>query len=70
MRNIMIERTIAAPRASVWAVLADYPNIAAWNDGVQRSHTIGEAVEGRRSAAVLRAEPLGGDAGDRGRMGP
>ena len=46
MRNITIERTVAAPRASVWAVLADYPNIADWNDGVQKSHAIGEAVEG------------------------
>ena len=46
MRNIKIERTVAAPRASVWAVLADYPNIAAWNDGVQNSYAIGEALEG------------------------
>jgi uncharacterized protein YndB with AHSA1/START domain len=46
MRNIKIERTVAAPRADVWAVLADYPNISAWNDGVQNSYALGEALEG------------------------
>ena len=34
MRNVRVERTVAAPRSSVWAVLADYPNIVDWNDGV------------------------------------
>ena len=46
MRNLKIERTVQAPRSSVWAVLADYPNIADWNDGVVNSHAIGEATEG------------------------
>jgi len=46
MRNIRIERTVAAARADVWAVLADYPNISAWNDGVQNSYSIGDAVAG------------------------
>lgn len=46
MRNIRVARTVAAPRATVWAVLADYPNISAWNDGVQNSYAIGEALEG------------------------
>lgn len=46
MRNIKVERTVTAPRANVWAVLADYPNIDAWNDGVQNSYAIGEALEG------------------------
>ena len=34
MRNVTVERTVAASRSSVWAVLADYPNIADWSDGV------------------------------------
>jgi len=46
MRNLKIERTVQAPRSSVWAVLADYPNIADWNDGVVNSHSIGDATEG------------------------
>ncbi len=46
MTNIKVERTLAAPRSSVWAVLADYPNIAEWNEGVTNSYAIGDATEG------------------------
>ena len=46
MRNVKVERTLAAPRSSVWAVLADYPNIVDWNDGVKNSYAIGDATEG------------------------
>lgn len=46
MRNVKVERTVVAPRSSVWAVLADYPNIADWNDGVKASYAIGDATEG------------------------
>ncbi len=46
MRNVKIERTVAAPRSSVWAVLADYPNIADWNDNIKNSYAIGDATEG------------------------
>ena len=46
MRNVKVERTLAVARSSVWAVLADYPNIADWNDGVKKSYAIGDATEG------------------------
>ena len=46
MRNLEIERTVQAPRSAVWAVLADYPNIADWNDGVNKSFAVGDALEG------------------------
>ena len=46
MRNVKVERTVAAPRAAVWAVLADYPNISEWNDGVNHSYSLGDATEG------------------------
>jgi len=46
MRNVTVVRTVAAPRSSVWAVLADYPNIVDWNDGITNSYAIGEATEG------------------------
>ena len=46
MRNVKVQRTLAAPRSRVWAVLADYPNIADWNDGVNNSYAIGDATEG------------------------
>lgn len=54
MKNLTIERTVDAPRRDVWAVLADYPNIAAWNDGVKTSTAIGDAVAG--VGAVRRCE--------------
>ena len=46
MRNIKVERTLTTPPSSVWAVLADYPNIVDWNDGVKNSYAIGDAIEG------------------------
>ena len=46
MRNVEVGRTLAATRSSVWAVLADYPNIADWNDGLTKSYAIGDATEG------------------------
>ncbi len=44
-RTIEIQRTVAAPRASVWAVLADYPNIMDWNDGVAKSFALERAAQ-------------------------
>lgn len=46
MRNVKAERSLAAQRSSVWAVLADYPNIGDWNDGIKNSYAIGDATEG------------------------
>ncbi len=46
MRNVKLERTLAVARSSVWAVLADYQNIADWNDGVKKCHAIGDATGG------------------------
>lgn len=30
----------------MWAVLADYPNIVDWNDGIKSSYAIGDATQG------------------------
>ena len=59
MRNIKVGRTVAAPQANVWAVLADYPNIDAWNDGVQNSYAIGEATEGVGAQRYCELTPSG-----------
>ena len=45
-RNITVERAVAAPRAAVWEVLADYPNISDWSPGVLNSHAIGDQLDG------------------------
>ncbi len=59
MRNVKLERTLAAPRSSVWAVLADYPNIADWNDGVKKSYAIGDATEGVGAQRQTELVPMG-----------
>jgi len=59
MRNVEIERTLAASRPSVWAVLADYPNIADWNEGLTNSYVIGEATEGVGAQSQTELAPTG-----------
>jgi len=59
MRNVDIERTLAAPRSSVWAVLADYPNIADWNGGLTNSYAIGDAIEGVGAQRQTELAPTG-----------
>ena len=59
MRNIKVERTVAAPPSSVWAVLADYPNIADWNDGVMNSYAIGDATQGVGAQRRTELVPTG-----------
>jgi uncharacterized protein YndB with AHSA1/START domain len=59
MRNVTVQRTVAAPRSSVWAVLADYPSIADWNDGVMNSYAIGDATEGVGAQRQTELVPTG-----------
>ncbi len=59
MKNITIERTIAAPRTAVWAVLADYPNIMDWNDGVANSFAIGDQLDGLGAQRRCELNPSG-----------
>ena len=59
MRNVKVARTLAAPRSSEWAVLADYPNIAHWNDGVKNSYAIGDATEGVGAQRQTELAPNG-----------
>ena len=59
MRNVTVERTVTAPRSSVWAVLADYPDIADWNDGVMNSYAIGDATEGVGAQRQTELVPTG-----------
>ena len=45
MRVVKAQRHIGASRDKVWAVLADFPNIAEWNRGVNRSYGEGAVVQ-------------------------
>ena len=59
MRNVQVERTVAAPRSSVWAVLADYPDIADSNDGVMKSYALGEETQGVGARRQCELAPKG-----------
>jgi len=59
MRNVKVERTLDAPRSSVWAVLADSPNIVEWNDGITNSYAIGEVTEGVGAQRQCELAPKG-----------
>lgn len=61
MRNVTVQRDIQAPASAVWAVLADFPNIAEWNTGVKKSFsTSGEQVAGVGAQRHCDLAPLGG----------
>lgn len=60
MRNIQVERVISAPRAAVWGVLADFPNIADWNTGVKKSFSTGTQETGLGATRHCDLAPLGG----------
>ena len=46
MRVVKAKRQIGASTDKVWAVLADFPNIANWNSGVNRSFATSDATTG------------------------
>ena len=60
MHNVTVTKDIAAPQADVWAVLADFPNIADWNSGVKASHsTSGDQTEGVGAQRHCDLSPAG-----------
>jgi uncharacterized protein YndB with AHSA1/START domain len=59
MREITVTREIAAPRSAVWAVLADFPNIADWNGGVKKSYSTGQSDGGVGATRHCDLAPIG-----------
>lgn len=59
MPNLTLQRDLNATPAQVWAVLADFPNIADWNDGIKKSYSTGEAVEGVGAMRHCDLAPMG-----------
>ena len=60
MRQIQISGPTDAPKAAVWAVLADFPNISTWNSGVKASHDTGDGVVGLGAQRHCDLAPIGG----------
>ncbi len=59
MRSITVSRSIPAPRSAVWAVLADFSNIADWNTGVKKSFATGDAPVGVGATRHCDLAPMG-----------
>lgn len=59
MRNVKLERKMKAQQSAVWAVLADYPNIASWNQGIKKSYSTSNAAEGVGATRHCDLAPLG-----------
>ena len=58
-RSITATTIIAAPKSAVWAVLADFPNVADWNSGVIKSHMTSEADSGLGAQRHCDLAPAG-----------
>ena len=59
MRVVRVSRQIDASRTKVWAVLADFPNIADWNRGVNRSYSTSDATAGVGTKRHCDLAPMG-----------
>jgi carbon monoxide dehydrogenase subunit G len=59
MRVVKAKRQIGASPDKVWAVLADFPNIAEWNSGVNRSYATSDATAGVGAKRHCDLAPMG-----------
>lgn len=46
MRTVNLSKKIDAPRQVIWDILADFANVADWNEGVKESHSTSDAANG------------------------
>lgn len=58
-RHIEIRRRAAAPPAAVWAVLADFPNLAGIWSGLRGSRAIGAQTRGVGARRQVDLKPVG-----------
>ncbi len=59
MRSIKVSRQIPSAPAKVWAVLADFPNIATWNTGVAKSFATSDSTGGVGAQRHCDLAPFG-----------
>lgn len=58
-RHITVRRQVAAPRPSVWAVCADFPNLAHHWSGLRASRAIGDQTHGLGARRQVDLKPVG-----------
>ncbi len=59
MRSIKVSRRIHSAPGKVWAVLADFPNIATWNTGVAKSFATSDSTGGVGAQRHCDLAPFG-----------
>ena len=59
MRTITTEKTLTAPPAALWAVMADFPAISTWNKAVKHSHATSDATTGLGARRHNDLSPIG-----------
>ena len=59
MRSIEVSRRIPSAPEKVWAVLADFPNIATWNTGVAKSFATSDSTGGVGAQRHCDLAPFG-----------
>jgi uncharacterized protein YndB with AHSA1/START domain len=59
MRSINVSRRIPSSPEKVWAVLADFPNIAMWNTGVAKSFATSDSMSGVGAQRHCDLAPFG-----------
>ena len=59
MRSIKVSRRIPSAPEKVWAVLADFPNIATWNTGVAKSFATSDSTSGVGARRHCDLTPFG-----------
>ena len=59
LRSIKVSRRIHSTPEKVWAILADFPNIATWNTGVAKSFATSESTGGVGARRHCDLSPFG-----------
>ena len=59
MRSVHVSRQMSAPSSAVWSVLADFPNISAWNGGIKASYATSTATAGVGAQRHCDLAPVG-----------
>jgi uncharacterized protein YndB with AHSA1/START domain len=58
-RHISVQRRMAAPANSVWALFADFPNLARHWHGLRATRAIGNQVTGLGARRHVELKPMG-----------
>ena len=58
-RHLTVQRRMAAPTQSVWALLSDFPNLASHWSGLRSTRAIGDQTSGVGARRHVELKPLG-----------